>query len=172
MERDPALRRFERDALIVWGGLTAAAFVATLGRVDVAVGVVAGGALMALSYLGIKSGGDVLAAAIGPREPNPGSSEPEKDAQTARDDHTDPVVRAAEDDAPEPRRLVRRRALVMAALKFLGRYALLAVLAYVMLARLRLHPVGVVIGVSVPAVAAAMQLVRAARSTSRPHHPA
>ncbi|MBE3100444.1 MAG: hypothetical protein IMZ44_25265, partial [Planctomycetes bacterium] len=88
MERDPALRRFERDALIVWGGLTAAAFVATLGRVDVAVGVVAGGALMALSYLGIKSGGDVLAAAIGPREPNPGSSEPEKDAQTARDDHT------------------------------------------------------------------------------------
>jgi hypothetical protein len=172
VEHDPALRRFERDALIVWGGLTAAAFVATRGRVDVAVGVVAGGALMALSYLGIKGGGDVLAAAIGPREPNPESSQPAEDPGTAPDDHAEPIARAAEDDASEPRLHVRRRALVMAALKFLGRCALLAVLAYVMLTRLRLHPVGVVIGVSAPVVAAAMQLVRTARSTSRPHHPA
>ncbi|MBE3071419.1 MAG: hypothetical protein IMZ67_00455 [Acidobacteria bacterium] len=172
MERDLALCRFERDALIVWGGLTAVAFVATRGRVDVAVGVIAGGALMALSYLGIKSGGDVLAAAIGPRKPYAEHSQPAEDPGPARDDFADPIAPAEEDDASGPRRHVRSRALVIAALKFLGRYALLAVLAYVMLTRLRLHPVGVVIGVSVPAVAAAMQLVRAARSRSRPHHPA
>ena len=123
MERDPALRRFEIDALIVWGALTAVAFVMTGGRLDVALGVAAGGALMAVSYLGIRGGADVLVAAVQPRRPT-------------------------------------RRVLAMAALKFLGRFALLAVGAYVILTRLRLHPLGVLAGASVPVIAAAMQVPR------------
>jgi uncharacterized membrane protein YadS len=123
VERDPALRRFEIDALIVWGGLTVLAFVVTKARLDVALGVAAGGGLMAVSYFGIKGGADVLVAAA------------------------------------EPSRS-RRRAVVIAALKFLGRLALLALGAYVILTRLRLHPLGVLAGASVPVVAAAMQVPR------------
>ena len=130
MDHDPALRRFELDALIVWGVLTAGAFLVTWGRADVALGTAAGGGLMAVSYLGIKSGADVLMAAAQPSRP-------------------------------------RRGALVVAALKFLGRFALLALGAYVMLARLRLHPAGVLAGASVPLIAAAIQVPRLSRRITR-----
>jgi hypothetical protein len=62
-----------------------------------------------------------------------------------------------------------RRALV--AVKFLGRYALLAVGAYVMLVRFRLHPVGLLAGASVPFVSAVVQVVRAQRASSRRGRP-
>lgn len=42
----------------------------------------------------------------------------------------------------------RRGVAVRAMARMVGRYALLAVLAYVMIARLRLHPIGLVIGAS------------------------
>ena len=45
------------------------------------------------------------------------------------------------------------------------RYALLAGLAYVMIARLRLPPIGLLIGASVMVVAAALELVRGAHRT-------
>jgi hypothetical protein len=131
VERDPALRRFEIDALFVWGGLTALAFVVTKGRLDVAFGVAAGGALMAVSYLGVKGGADVLVAAAEPSGP-------------------------------------RRHAVVIAALKFLGRFALLALGAYVILTRLRLHPLGVLAGASVPVIAAVMQVPRLLRRSVPP----
>jgi hypothetical protein len=130
MERDPVLRLFERDAVLVWGGLTAAALLATRGRWDVALGVAAGGALMVVSYLGIKGGADVLVAAVEGSRP-------------------------------------RRRVLVVGALKFLGRFALLGLGAYVMLTRLRLHPVGVLVGASAPVLAAAIQVGRLARRRTR-----
>ena len=47
------------------------------------------------------------------------------------------------------------------ALKLAGRYALLAFLAYVMIARLRLHPIGLLAGASSVVVAAALEAVRA-----------
>ncbi len=130
MERDPALRRFELDGLIVWGVLIVGALVVTRGSADVALGVAAGGALMAISYLGIKSGADVIMASAAPSR-------------------------------------ARRRDLVMAAVKFLGRFALLALGAYVMLTRFRLDPVGVLAGASVPAIAAALQVPRLARRLTR-----
>ena len=130
MEPDAALRRFELDALMVWGGLTVGAFLVTRGRADVALGVAAGGGLMAVSYLGIKSGAAVLMAAVRPSRP-------------------------------------RRTALVLAAVKFLGRFALLALGAYVILTRLHLHPVGVLVGASVPVIATAMQVPRLARRLPR-----
>ena len=46
------------------------------------------------------------------------------------------------------------------ALKLAGRYALLGFLAYVMIARLRLHPVGVLVGASSVAAAAFVEAVR------------
>jgi hypothetical protein len=42
-------------------------------------------------------------------------------------------------------------------LRFIGRFAVLAVLAYVMLVWLRLHPVGLILGVSSIVVAAAIE---------------
>ena len=48
--------------------------------------------------------------------------------------------------------------------KVFTRYGILAVAAYVMLARLRLHPVGVVIGASSLALAAAAAAIRCQRS--------
>ena len=130
MDRDPALRRFELDALIVWGALTALALVVTRGRADAALGVAAGGALMAVSYLGIKSGAAVLVAAV----------------EGGR---------------------ARRVALIVASLKFLGRFALLALAAYVILARLRMHPVGVLVGASVPVIAVATLVPRFLRRATR-----
>ena len=64
-------------------------------------------------------------------------------------------------DEPIERRRLASRALV----RLVGRYGLLAVLAYVMIARLRLHPVGLVVGASSLVVAAT---VEAARWLARP----
>jgi hypothetical protein len=55
--------------------------------------------------------------------------------------------------------------------KYFTRYGILAVAAYVMLARLRLHPVGVVAGASSLVVAAALAAARLLRSSSRSGHP-
>jgi hypothetical protein len=51
--------------------------------------------------------------------------------------------------------------------KFFTRYAILASVAYVMLARLRLHPIGVIVGATSLAVAAAAAAVRTIASSSR-----
>jgi hypothetical protein len=55
--------------------------------------------------------------------------------------------------APPPR-------LVTILAKVLLRYALLTVLAYVMIARLRLHPIGLLVGASSVVAAAAVEAVR------------
>jgi hypothetical protein len=54
----------------------------------------------------------------------------------------------------------RRRRAAAATAKIAGRYALLAVLAYVMIARLRLHPLGLMAGASSAVAAAAVEAVR------------
>jgi hypothetical protein len=51
--------------------------------------------------------------------------------------------------------------------KFFTRYAILAFVAYVMLARLRLHPIGVIVGATSLVVAAAAAAVRTIASSSR-----
>jgi len=63
---------------------------------------------------------------------------------------------------------VRRARL---AVKFLLRYALLAVGAYVMLTRFRVHPVGLLVGATTPFVAALVQAVRLARTPSHRDRP-
>lgn len=54
----------------------------------------------------------------------------------------------------------RRRRLAAAVANVTGRYALLALLAYVMIARLRLHPLGLMAGASSAVAAAAVEAVR------------
>jgi hypothetical protein len=51
--------------------------------------------------------------------------------------------------------------------KIFTRYAILAVAAYVMLARLRLHPLGVLVGASSLVIAAASAAASAQRSRGR-----
>jgi hypothetical protein len=67
------------------------------------------------------------------------------------------AVMAAGD--PEVKARARRRA-AGAAFRLVGRYALLAVLAYVMIARLRLHPIGLLIGASSLVASAALEAGR------------
>ena len=57
-------------------------------------------------------------------------------------------------------RAERRRLAPGVILKLAGRYALLGFLAYVMIARLRLHPLGVLAGASSVAAAAFIEAVR------------
>ena len=148
-DRDPALRQFERDAVIACGVMAAGALIASNGRPDVAAGVVAGGTLTAASYWAIKGAVTLVTGVVGP-------------AATAEDD-------APEKTAGNPPLSAGNR--VMLAVKFFTRYALLAVGAYVMLTWLRVHPVGLLIGATTPFVAAVMQAVRSSRATSRREHP-
>jgi hypothetical protein len=132
-ETDPMLRRFERNQAVAT--LVMAAIAAALGRFDVALGVIGGGLLMAMSYRAIRGG-------------------------------VEAVVPAGRDDVP--RRLgAKRRAWLVA--KFIGRYALLALAAYVMLIFLRAHPAGLLAGAASPVVAVAVEALRVARAWSRPH---
>ena len=59
---------------------------------------------------------------------------------------------------------IRRRGRVRALVKSFTRYGILAVAAYVIQARLRLSPAGVVIGTTVLAIAAAAAAVRSLRA--------
>src|SRR5580704_3439363 len=59
---DLALRRVERTSVIVCAAMSLLAWVMARGRVDAPAGVVAGGALIAVSYRGIRAGVDLLVA--------------------------------------------------------------------------------------------------------------
>jgi hypothetical protein len=136
--RDPWIRRFEKDTLLALLAMAGLALVVRAGNPDAALGVLGGGALGAFSYWAIKGGVD---AALGSAAFSASGG-----AATAR--------------VAGGRRLLGARVLSVA--KFIGRYALLAVAAYVMLTRLRLHPIGMLVGVSAPVVAAAVLVVRMA----------
>jgi hypothetical protein len=132
-EPDRALRQFERDAAFACGAMAVAALAVARGRPDGAAGVLAGGALTGLSYWALKGAVNLVAALAGRRRPE-GDREP---------------------PLPSGKRAVL-------AVKFLSRYALLAVGAYVMLACFRVHPVGLLAGATTPFVAVLVQVVRAA----------
>jgi hypothetical protein len=136
---DSLLGRLQRDATI-WCLATAGLALLIRGRADVSLGILGGGVLSAVSYWAIKSGIDSLLAA---------ATAPAASGGIARG------------SAP-------RRKVVWLLVRLAGRYALLTFLAYVMIARLRLHPIGLLAGVSSLVVAAA---VEAARILSRPRSP-
>jgi hypothetical protein len=145
-DADPALRRFEWDALLACTGTAVLALVVTGGRWDVGLGVLGGGLLIGISYVAVKGAADLVLAGVA-RRPDAG----------------------AEEGARGPALTAGRRAL--AAVKFFTRYALLAVAAYVMLTCFRLHPVGVLAGATAPFLAALMQIGRLSRARARRRHP-
>ena len=62
--------------------------------------------------------------------------------------------------------ITSRRRLAFAVLKLAGRYALLGFLAYVMIARLRLPPLGLLAGVSSIVAAASIEAIRSLVKTN------
>jgi hypothetical protein len=62
---DPGLRRIERNTIVACGVMAGMALAGSRGRLEAPFGVLAGGALVAISYGGIKSGIDAVVAAGG-----------------------------------------------------------------------------------------------------------
>ena len=126
-ETDPALRRIERHSLMACAALAVAAGIVTR-RLDAPLGVVGGGALVAISYRGIKAGISAMAGA----------------------------GRAGD-----------ARHVVVGLVKIFTRYAILAIAAYVMMARLRLPPVAVFAGASSLVIAVMIEALRALSQPGR-----
>jgi hypothetical protein len=174
-EPDAALRRFERDGLVAWGAMICLALVVTGGRLDVAVGVLAGGALTASSYFVIKGGVTALSESAGSlagilRTAHGGDvvAPAAQAAATEGGNVNEEVAQGQEDVRSRGRRPLLNTLFML--VKFFTRYALLAVGAYVMLTCLELHPAGLLLGASTPFLAAVGQLVHLSRAPSGGKH--
>jgi hypothetical protein len=139
------LRRVERTAVLFCVGAAAIAWLARGGRADVALGVLGGGLLVGASYLAIRGAVDGLVGLLGGPGPGPGGAAADSGAAG---------VEGAGASPPGP--VIRAGILVRLTL----RYALLGFAAYVMIARFRLHPIGLVIGASSIVVAASLEALR------------
>jgi len=136
VKTDPWLGRLERRAVSIAIAASALALVVPGGGVRWA-GAVAGGALLiGVSYWSTRQGVTGLTDAVAARAEGAGAP-----------------------SGPGPIHMKRRMLVVLL------RYALLAGMAYVMIARLRLPPMGLLVGASVVAVAAALELGRRADRT-------
>jgi hypothetical protein len=133
-EADPMLRRLERNAVIACLAMAAVALAVRGGRPDVALGVLGGGLLVGASYLAIKASVDRLTARI--------------------------VSRPSDATGGRPGRSGWAFGMAL----FVLRYALLGLIAYVMIARLRLHPVGLIVGATSVVAAAAVEAIRFIRT--------
>jgi hypothetical protein len=120
-DRDPAIRRVERDAVLWTAALAAAALALDPARPRAAIGLLGGAAIVGFSYWAIKRGVDGLTHATDTK---------------------------------------KRRSLAWSVLVFAARYALLVGIAYVMIARLRLHALGLLVGASSIVLAIATEAVR------------
>jgi len=147
-ERDPLLRRIERDALIVCGVTSVAAAVASGDRIAAALGVAGGGTLAWISYRGIKGGIDALVAA------------------TSRDGEGAGPGDVRDGGGASG---LGRGSAWYGLVKFFTRYGILAAVAYVIMARLRLPPVAVIAGASSLVIAIMLEAVRSFRANPRQH---
>lgn len=135
--RDPLLWRFERDSFVVALVLAVVAAGLWPARPARALGVLGGFGLIAVGYRGIRAGVDGLWAA------SAGLDRPEAGSQPA---------------SSPPR---------AGFVKFFTRNAILAVGAYVMMARFEFDPIAMLVGVTTPAVAATLELMRTVRARRR-----
>ena len=143
IDADPIIRRIERTALIFCGAATVAALALRPDRPPVAAGILGGGVLAFASLFAIRGSIEAILAAAG---------------MSAR-----PADPAAPDGPAEADPAAKRRAGLGAGLKLAGRFGLFGVAAYVMIARLRLHPVGLLIGASSLVAGASFEAVRSLR---------
>jgi hypothetical protein len=128
------LRRVERNGIAACAVMAVLAWAIARGDVAAPAGVVGGGALVWISYRGIKGGVDVLVG-----------------------------LRPGQDDRDHGRGVggVRGRISVAIGLvKFFTRYAILALAAYVIMARLRMPPLAVFAGASSLVIAVALEALR------------
>jgi len=133
----PLLRRLERGAL-VWCALAAVGVLALApSRTDVLLGIAGGGILAIVSFYAIRGSVDAAVRAFAPA--------------------AEPIPEPIPEPAPQPATRPGMGSLVV---KMAGRYALLALLAYVMIARLRLHPLGLLLGMTALAASATAEAVR------------
>jgi hypothetical protein len=132
VERDATLRRVERNAFFICAAMTVVACVVP-PRPAVALGVLGGGLLVGVSYWSLKSSVTALVDMLAGVGTGGG---------------------AGADSAG--RRANMRREIV----KLTLRYALLGLLAYVMIARLRLHPWGLLAGASSVVAGVSLEAVR------------
>ncbi len=140
---DVLLERLERRALVFCVATAAGALVVTGGGWWFSLAVLVGGGLMWLSYRTIRSSIEGLAdLATGTAAPVGGED--------------------GAGDAPPARTAAGH------ILRFVGRYALLGFLAYVSMSRLRLHPVGLIVGVTSAVAAAFVEAAGALTGTFRP----
>ncbi|MDQ3348046.1 MAG: hypothetical protein M3545_08755 [Acidobacteriota bacterium] len=135
MEVDVLLKRVERTAVVVCALMAVVALALTRGRILPAGAVLCGGALALVSYRLIVTGAGRMADTMAPRATD--VAPPAERVAPARVAH--PAVTAA----------------IVA-----GRYALLALLAYVMIARLRLPPLGLLAGASSVVAAVSIEAFR------------
>ena len=147
MIADPSsalLGRLRRNAIVACGGIALLALAIDPQRPRAAIGVLGGGLLIAISYAAV-------AYTIGVFMPGGSAAKTPvlPDAVLAPEGRNGPSAR-------------RKKAL--AVLLFASHYALLALAAYVMIARLRLHPVGLLGGVTSIVLAVAAEAVRPARN--------
>lgn len=148
------IARVERRALLLGGIAAAAALVLPGGGVELAAAI-GGGALLALtSFWALKRGvsgvTDAALEAVRRREQAAGAEPPDGDTG----------------EVAGPATAARRRGrLPKGLLPFVLRSALLAGIAYVMIARLRLPPLGLLGGASVTFLATAAELLRGTRRT-------
>ncbi len=148
-ELDPVIRRLQTGALVWCAVCAGAALAGWPDRPLIAASVVGGGVLTAVSFLAIRSSIDAFVAFV------PGAlGAPDRGSATAETGEAAPAAAG-------------RGGAGRALLKLTGRYALLALLAYVMIARLRLHPVGLIVGASSLVASASLEAVRVLTRASR-----
>jgi hypothetical protein len=145
---DPLLRRVERTAVAAC--LLMAGVGWLMGGWWIAVAVLGGGLISAVSYAGLASGVTALTAAAGRAAALEGGTGAPVSTQAVPDG-----------DGVEAHPASKRpRAGAKALAGVVLRYALLGLLAYVMIARLRLHPVGLLAGVSSVVIAVGVEALR------------
>jgi len=147
------LRRLERGA-VIWCVLAAIGVLALApARTDVLLGIAGGGVLAIVSFYAIRGSVDAAVRAFAPAPHRAPAS------HGAGATSNPPAPRTA--DAPaQPDPGPARPGMGALIVKMAGRYALLALLAYVMIARLRLHPLGLLLGMTALAASATAEAVR------------
>jgi hypothetical protein len=145
-DADPLIRRLQRDAVIWCGLATAAALAIRWDAPAIAAGVAGGGLLALTSLFAIRSSVDVVIGRL-----------------VSASSHTPNSQLPAPNSDREAVAAAPVRAAAGVGVKLAGRYLVLGLAAYVMIARLRLHPVGLLIGASSLVAGASIEAVRSLR---------
>ena len=143
-EADPVVRRLELNALSWCLLISLSSWIWRGGETDLAVGVLAGGALIGVSYWATKKGIDALVVIL-------------TSGFTRENESLEPISHRVTLQVKRPMPVAQ---ITWALLKLVARYALLGLMAYVMISRLRLQAVGMFLGASSMVAAATIEAIR------------